>query len=175
MNVSKLKYLILFVFPAVLTVLGCTKLTEDPLGTLTPVTYFKTQADLDAAVAAIFQGQVVDGGYAFDFPMYSYFGGDDLTTDPQLGKGDQLSFDELNGSSGNGSLANSVWRTPWSAIYQCNNVTDNYQKVVGDQATRNASAAQAFFVRAWSYFVLVRTFGPEHAVVDPGYRLWRLT
>ncbi len=38
-------------------------------------------------------GQVVDGGYAFDFPMYSYFGGDDLTTDPQLGKGDQLSFD----------------------------------------------------------------------------------
>jgi hypothetical protein len=156
----KLKYLILFVLLAVLTGLGCTKLTEDPLATLTPVTYFKTEADLDAAVAAIFQGQVVDGGYAFDFPMYSYFGGDDLTTDPQLGKGDQLSFDELNGSSGNGSLANSVWGTPWSAIYQCNNVTDNYQKVTGDQATKNAAAAQAFFVRAWSYFVLVRTFGP---------------
>jgi len=59
-------------------------LTEDPKGSLTPVTYFKTQADLDASVAAIFQGQVVDGGYAFDFPMYSYFAGDDLTTDPQL-------------------------------------------------------------------------------------------
>ena len=99
----KSKYLILFVFLAVLTVPGCTKLTEDPKGSLTPETYFKTQADLDASVAAIFQGQVVDGGYAFDFPMYSYFGGDDLTTDPQLGKGDQLSFDELNASSGNGS------------------------------------------------------------------------
>ncbi len=175
MNASKLKYLILFVFPAVLAVMGCTKLTENPKASLTPETYFKSQADLDAAVAAIFQGQVVDGGYAFDFPMYSYFGGDDLTTDPQLGKGDQLSFDELNGSSGNGSLANSVWATPWAAIYQCNNVTDNYQKVVGDQATKNASAAQAFFVRAWSYFVLVRTFGPvpvittgEPATYQPG-------
>ena len=108
MNVSKLKYLMFFVFLAVLTAAGCAKLTEDPKGSLTPETYFKTEADLDAAVAAIFQGQVVDGGYAFDFPMYSYFGSDDLTTDPQLGKGDQLSFDELNGSSGNGSLANSV-------------------------------------------------------------------
>jgi len=155
-----IKHLILGGFLAVLTVLGCTKLNEDPLGSLTPETYFKTQADLDASVAAIFQGQVVDGGYAFDFPLYSYFAGDDLTTDPQLGKGDQLSFDELNASSGNGSLFNSTWKTPWSAIYQCNNVTDNYQKVVGDQATKDASAAQAFFMRAWSYFVLVRTFGP---------------
>ena len=170
---STLKYLITFVFPAVLTVLGCTKLKENPLGNITTATYFKTQADLDAAVAAIFQGQVVDGGYAFDFPMYSYFGGDDLTTDPQLGKGDQLSFDELNGSSGNGSLANSVWLTPWHAIYQCNNVTDNYQKVVGVQASKNAAAAQAFFVRAWSYFVLVRTFGPVPVIttqVPPSYR-----
>ncbi|HXB92409.1 MAG TPA: RagB/SusD family nutrient uptake outer membrane protein [Puia sp.] len=167
------KYLIFFMFPALLSVPGCTKLTEDPKGSLTPETYFKTQADLDAAVAAIFQGQVVDGGYAFDFPMYSYFGGDDLTTDPQLGKGDQLSFDELNGSSGNGSLANSVWGTPWAAIYQCNNVTDNYQRVTGDLATRNASAAQAFFVRAWSYFVLVRTFGPVPVIttkVSADYR-----
>ena len=67
-----IKHLIPGGFLAVLTVLGCTKLTEDPLGSLTPETYFKTQADLDASVAAIFQGQVVDGGYAFDFPMYSY-------------------------------------------------------------------------------------------------------
>src|SRR5580698_11658445 len=102
----KIKKLIPFLFLVILTVLACTKLTEDPKGSLTPLTYFKTQADLDASVAAIFQGQVVDGGYAFDFPLYSYFAADDLTTDPQLGKGDQLSFDELNASSGNGSLFN---------------------------------------------------------------------
>ena len=111
-----IKNLILGGFLALLTVLGCTKLTENPLGSLTPENYFKSQADLDASVAAIFQSQVVDGGYAFDFPLYSYFAGDDLTTDPQLGKGDQLSFDELNASSGNGSLFNSTWKTPWSAI-----------------------------------------------------------
>ena len=140
--------------------LGCTKLKEDPKGSLTPGNYFQTQSDLDAAVAAIFQGMVVDGGYAFDFHLYSFFGSDDLTADPNLGKADQRDFDELNGSSGNGSLFNSQWGTPWAAIYQSNNVIENYQKVTGDQAAINGAAGQAYFVRAWSYFVLVRTFGP---------------
>ena len=103
---------------------------------------------------------VVDGGYAFDFPIYSYFGADDLTADANLGKSDQREFDQLNGSSGNGSIAGHVWFTPWAAIYQCNNVIDNYKNVNGVAAAKNAAAAQAYFVRAWSYFVLVRTFGP---------------
>ncbi len=154
--------LVLLVF---LAVMGCSKLKEDPKATLTPEAYFKTEADLDAAVAAIYQGMVVDGGYAFDFPLYSYFGSDDLTADPNLGKADQREFDQLNGSSGNGSIAQHVWLTPWAAIYQCNNVTDNYQRVTGDLATKNAAAAQAYFVRAWSYFVLVRTFGPVPVII----------
>ncbi|HEY4205325.1 MAG TPA: hypothetical protein VGM31_00870, partial [Puia sp.] len=70
----KLKILFLFVSLPLLTSIGCSKLKEDPKGSLTPENYFKTQADLDAAVSAIFQGMVVDGGYAFDFPIYSYFG-----------------------------------------------------------------------------------------------------
>jgi hypothetical protein len=157
----KIKKLIPFLFLVLITSLGCSKLNEDPKGTLSPGNYFQTQADLDAAVTAIYQGLVVDGGYAFDFPLYSYFGADDLTADPNLGKADQRDFDQLNASSGNGSLYGHVWFTPWAAIYQCNNVTDNYQRVPGVDATpRNNAAAQAYFIRAWSYFVLVRTFGP---------------
>ncbi|HLX90844.1 MAG TPA: RagB/SusD family nutrient uptake outer membrane protein, partial [Puia sp.] len=156
----QIRNLIVSLLMAFLALLGCSKLNEDPKGTLTPGNYFQTQADLNAAVAAIFQGLVVDGGYAFDFPMYPYFGSDDLTTNPNLGKGNQSEFDQLNASSGNGALSGNVWATPWAAIYQCNNVTDNYQKVTGDIAARNASAGQAYFIRAWSYFVLVRTFGP---------------
>ena len=169
----KIKNLLLCTLLAVLAGMACSKLSEDPKGSLTPANYFNTQADLDAAVTAIFQGMVADGGYAFDFPLYSYFGSDDLTADPNLGKADQREFDQLNGSSGNGSLAQHVWLTPWAAIYQCNNVTDNYQRVVGDLATRNAAAGQAYFIRAWSYFVLVRTFGPVPVIttkVSADYR-----
>ena len=78
----KIKVFITFTFLALVTFPGCTKLTEDPKATLTPGNYFQTQSDLDAAVTAIYQGMVVDGGYAFDFHLYSFFGSDDLTADP---------------------------------------------------------------------------------------------
>jgi len=94
----KQKYLIPFRVPGVLTVLGCTKLTgterQPDAGDL-----FQNPGRSGRLVAHFPGPGSSDGGYAFDFPMYSYFAGDDLTTDPQLGKGDQLSFDELNASS----------------------------------------------------------------------------
>jgi len=68
----KIKIFITFIILAA-AFLGCTKLTENPKATLTPGNYFQTQSDLDAAVTAIYQGMVVDGGYAFDFHLYSFF------------------------------------------------------------------------------------------------------
>src|SRR5260221_11716098 len=108
----KIKVFLSSILLGLLGFMGCTKLNEDPKGTLTPVNYFQTQSDLDAAVAAIFQGMVVDGGYAFDFHLYSFFGSDDLTADPNLGKADQRDFDQLKGSSGNNAIAHSQWGTP---------------------------------------------------------------
>jgi len=169
----KIKILIPFTFLVFLVFLGCSKLNENPKATLTPGNYFQTQSDLDAAVTAIFQGMVVDGGYAFDFHLYSFFGSDDLTADPNLGKADQRDFDQLNGSAGNNAIAHSQWGTPWGAIYQSNNVIANYQRVDADEAGKNGAAGQAYFVRAWSYYMLVRTFGPVPVIttqVGPDYR-----
>lgn len=145
-----------FFFSVVIT--SCQKLNEDPRSSLTPASYFKTQADLDASVAAIYQQYTVDGAYAFTNKITSYFGADDLTTDPGLNKEDMRAFDELNGSSANVNLV-AEWQGPWTAIYQANNVITNYQKVTSTDELKNASAGQAYFLRAWGYYNLVRTFG----------------
>ncbi|HMH31703.1 MAG TPA: RagB/SusD family nutrient uptake outer membrane protein, partial [Puia sp.] len=169
----KIKIFVPVVLLALCAFLGCTKLHEDPKATLTPGNYFQTQSDLDAAVAAIYQGMVVDGGYAFDFHLYSFFGSDDLTADPNLGKADQRDFDQFKASSGNNAIAHSQWGTPWGAIYQSNNVIANYSRVSGDQAAINGAAGQAYFIRGWSYYLLVRTFGPVPIItkqVGPDYR-----
>ena len=82
-----LKYLL----PAASLILlgtACQKLKEDPLATLTPGTYFKTQADLDASVAAIYTELTPDFSFGFTTRMTSCFGADDLTTDPGLNKQD---------------------------------------------------------------------------------------
>ena len=146
---------------------GCQKLKEDPKAALTPATYFKTQSDLDASVAAIYTELTPDYSFGFTTRMTSCFGADDLTTDPGLNKQDMRAFDELNGASNNGSLLNE-WQGPWAAVYQANNVLANYASVPGStpQALQQ-SAGQAYFLRAFSYYYLVRIFGPIPDITAP--------
>jgi hypothetical protein len=133
---------------------------------LTPVTYFKTQTDLDAAVASIYVNLAIDGAYGFTSRMTSYFGADDLTTDPALNKADFRDFDKLSGGSLNSSMV-AQWQGPWTGIYQANNVIANYQKVVSTDELKNGAAGQAFFLRALGYYNLVRTFGEVPLILAP--------
>lgn len=153
------KYNILLASMILIVFAGCQKLTEDPKATLTPEGYFQTQNDLDAAVAAMYVRLARDGAWGFTSKETSYFGSDDLTTDPGLNKQDQRDFDRLAGGSTNNSLT-AQWNGPWQAIYQANNVLSNYQKVNSDEALKENAAGQAYFIRGLCYYYLVRTFGP---------------
>lgn len=155
----KTKHLLLFASLAAIVISGCSKLKEDPKANLTPLTYFKTQSDLDASVAAMYIALARDGAWGFTSKETSYFGSDDYTTDPGLNKQDQRDFDRLSGGSTNGSLT-AEWYGPWQAIYQANNVLSNYQKVNSTDALKNQSAGQCYFIRGLCYYYLVRTFGP---------------
>ncbi|HTE30419.1 MAG TPA: RagB/SusD family nutrient uptake outer membrane protein [Chryseolinea sp.] len=159
------KYLIPFAL-ILLCLSGCQDLTEDPKGNLTPVTYFKTQTDLDAAVASIYVNLAIDGAYGFTSRMTSYFGADDLTTDPALNKADFRDFDKLSGGALNPSMV-AQWQGPWTGIYQANNVIANYEKVTSTEELKNGAAGQAFFLRAWGYYNLVRTFGEVPLILTP--------
>ncbi|WP_431209843.1 hypothetical protein ACQ86N_27510 [Puia sp. P3] len=97
---------------------GCQKLTENPKGNITPDSYYKTQSDLDAAVAGMYIQLARDGAWGFTSKETSYFGSDDLTTDPGLNKGDQREFDRLQGSSTNSSLP-AEWNGPLADDLQC--------------------------------------------------------
>ena len=146
---------------------GCQKLSEDPKGDITLASFYKTQSDLDAAVAGLYVTLAKDGAWGFTSKETSYFGSDDLTTDPGLNKGDQREFDRLQGSSTNSSLP-AEWNGPWQTIYNANYVIANYQKITTtDNVARDASGGQAYFLRGMCYYYLVRTFGPLPLVTEP--------
>jgi starch-binding outer membrane protein, SusD/RagB family len=157
------KYFIPIAFFSWLILAGCEKLNEDPKASLTPQTYFQSQSDLDAALAGVYSVLSYDGSYGFTSRMTSYFGAEDLTTDPGLNKADFRDFDRLSGSSSNGSML-AGYQGPWRCIYQANNLLANYQKVKTTDDLKNQAAGQAYFLRAWSYYMLVRTFGPTPIV-----------
>jgi len=147
-----------------LTLAGCQKLDEDPRGNLTPVTYFKTAADLEASLAGTYEQYAYDGVFGFTSKMTTYFGADDLTTDPGLNKGDFREFDRLSGTSQNGNLA--VYNA-WKGIYQANNILANYQKASATDEEKAQVAGQCYFLRAMGYYYLVRTFGPLPLILQP--------
>jgi starch-binding outer membrane protein, SusD/RagB family len=138
---------------------GCQKLTEDPKGKLIPITYFQSQKDLDGAVAACYECYAHDYSYGFTNRMNICFGSDDLTTHYADSRTNMRLFDELNSNPWDGGSSNS-WSSFWTGIYQANNVIVNYAKVSTTDYLKNSAAAQAYFLRAWAYYMLVRSFGP---------------
>jgi starch-binding outer membrane protein, SusD/RagB family len=169
------KHFMPFALFALLLIEGCQKLTEDPKGELTPVSFFKSQADLDGAVAACYECYAHDYSYGFTSRMYPYFGSDDLAGPHLSDKYSARSFDELSGNPfDSGSIG--AWSPFWTGIYQANNVIVNYAKVSSTEDLKNAAAAQAYFLRAWAYYMLVRSFGPVPLVLgvtDANARLAR--
>jgi hypothetical protein len=162
----KTKYSLLFAFVALIAITGCVKLKEDPKATLTPASYFQTQNDLDASVNAMYIQLARDGAWGFTSKETSYFGSDDLTTDPALNKADMRDFDKLSGNSANQSMLNQ-WQGPWAAVYQANNIIANYAKVNSTDALKSEAAGQCYFIRGLCYYYLVRTFGPLPLVLAP--------
>ena len=148
-----------------LVLAGCQKLDEDPRGNITPGTYYNTAADLEAALVGVYEQYAYDGVFGFTSKMTTYFGADDLTTDPGLNKQDMREFDRLSGTSQNGGLA--VYGA-FKGIYQANYLLANYEKATSaSDEEKQQVAGQCYFLRAMGYYYLVRTFGPLPLVLTP--------
>ena len=165
-NIYKMstKFLIPFAMLGSLIFTGCQKLTEDPKGTITAASYYNTAADLEASLVGVYEQYAYDGTFGFTSKMTTYFGADDLTTDPGLNKGDMREFDKLSGTSQNGNLA--VYNA-WKGIYQANNLLANYQKADAPDSIKTRIAGQCYFLRAMGFYYLVRTFGALPLVTTP--------
>jgi hypothetical protein len=140
---------------------ACTRLVENPKGSLIRESFFKTEAELNAAVIAVYFPLTEDpwAGFGSTRIWVPLMGGDDLTTHPGSNKQDFKEFDIFNASSLNLSLKTAAWAQPYKVVFAANNVMENYSKVTGDSVKIKKAVAQARFLRAFAYFWMVRIFG----------------
>ena len=148
------KYRKLFCIVLVLMAFSCQDLIETPNGSLVNSSFFKTEADLTAAVTAAYRPLIDDpwGGYGSTRMWIPLMGADDLTTHPASNKQDFREFDQFTGTSLNPALMGSAWKKPYAIIYAANNVLENYEKIEGRESFINQSVAQVRFLRAFAYF-----------------------
>jgi hypothetical protein len=151
---------------------GCTKWLEkkdvDP-SNLSPETYYTIPAHAEAAIAAAYaQTRFINGGagiFANNFSMVEMVTG---TVKTETGQNTDLN--NLIGLSYNGDnvFVNNWWNGAYSVIAQANLALD---KVPGinpmDEAQKKRILGEAQFLRAWSYFYLVRLYGDVPLLTKP--------
>lgn len=157
------KVILVIVSLSFLVLTGCKKSFLDvPPQAQKPVEQFwKSQADATAAVNAMY-GNTRGWLFVAFAPMaIESLGSDDAVTgsDPTDGSVAFMSqFDNFTVTSTNRELPD-FWNGMYQEINYCNQVIDNVPKISMDATLQARYIAEAKFLRAYSYFRLVRAFG----------------
>ncbi len=151
---------------------GCSKWLEskdvDPTN-LSPQAYYTLPAHAEAAIAAAYaQTRFINGGagiFANNFSMLEM-----VTGTAKTETGQNTDLNNLIGLTYNGDnvFVNNWWNGAYNVITQANVVLD---KVPGinpmDAAQKKRILGEAQFLRAWSYFYLVRLYGDVPLLTKP--------
>jgi hypothetical protein len=144
---------------------GCSKfLDKQPAGVESSTSFFQTadQANraLIAAYGAIAAQYSTDAANWFNQWMIGDIVSDDATKGGE-GPADIADLQHLRDFQANAqnTIITPQYQIPYIGIYRANLVIDSVPKIEMDTALRSRYVAEAKFLRAWSYFILVRTFG----------------
>lgn len=150
-------------------------LDEDTRGKLTGDEILKTQVGLESALTGAYRGWANTWSYGFTngWATEMTFGGDDLACPASTGANTQ-EYDSYSVRSDNSSSASVFWGC-YKAIQGANNIILNYENTQGDQDVIKVIAGEAYFIRALSYFWLVRCYGDLPMIVTSEFSVEQLT
>lgn len=149
---------------------SCSELEEEPVGLLSPSTFFQSPSDVEAAVV---------GGYGLLAREQTY--GRKLSLTLQLlsdmcdigDRNTPARRQEINDfriDSGNG-MVSAIWPALFTVVGATNAAIQGTEQVDMTEEMRNRYEAEARFIRAFTYYHLVRLFGDvpylDMAVTDP--------
>lgn len=148
-------------------------LDEEPKTFLSPDFYFESEAQINAAVNGIytflddrFNSDIGPGTQNYLFMEYLHGYGDRpySSSNTFLNQAINLNIKEDN------SYVEHIWETSYKAIENCNSVIVNLKNVTPDiirDDAKNIRWGEAYFLRAYSYFDLVRLFGDVPLKLTP--------
>ncbi len=164
MNSIKYKLLIILCLSTIITA-SCIKkpLEQKPSGSYTTATYWRNQNDVIANVLGIYNILYVEDwvGHA----LYTY---DDQSDDIYVA-GDHPDFQAVGNLNADPSLQviYYTWPFAYEQIARANNAIIYIPKVpVMDQAIRDRSLGEAYFLRAHAYFILSQIYGEVPLILE---------
>lgn len=148
---------ILTMLVGILSLTACS-LDETPYGFYSEENFYKTESDAEAALMYAY------GDLTYlEYSRAIFFLGDmpteELTTKSDAEANNQdLNNWKVDNFKQNSTLEN-FFKYAFIGINRANGVIDNVSKATFDESVKNRLLGEAYFLRAWNYFNLVRNFG----------------
>ena len=179
-----LKHIIIF---ALVLLIGCVKLEEDPKSKVFADGFFDSTTSLEEAVSGVYI-KIINNNNPWEVAMSStrfraaFCGADDFTAKTGSNKQNWVDADifAFRLTPLSGSMGQNAWDVPWDGITQANWVIEGSEDLLLDLEEQELTyalslIAEARMWRAWCYFYLVRMFGPlpiiETYLYNPGEHL----
>lgn len=162
----------LFYLLAVVSLFSCTDLEEEPKSRLSPESVFKTEKDVELVVLGAYSPLASEGFYGRKLTLTLELLGD-MGDIGNLGTpARRRDINNFNATSTNGMLTN-FWPKAYEIIAAANTAIAGADVLSGsiDESKLSPYRAEARFLRAFTYYHLVRIFGEvpliDFAVDDP--------
>ncbi len=149
---------------------GCEKFfAEDLSGQILGSSVLESQVGLESALTGAYKGlgNTWTSGFLHGPHVHVGMGADDRTGPASIDAGRE--FDIFTVSSNN-TILNEIFRGCYKAIQGSNNVISNYKNTKGNPNTISIIAGEAYFLRAFSYYWLVRMWGDVPLILSADYK-----
>ena len=150
---KNLKYLFLLV---AFSLVGCSDLTEEPVGLLSPDGFFKSTADIQTAIDGAMTHAINEKFWGRKLSIALMLRSDMVNL--QSDQTRRVEHNEFTTLASNGMISE-FWLKTYQGIAGANLAIEGAKNVDVSEAIKNPVTAQAYFVRAFYYFHLVRQFG----------------
>lgn len=160
---KKLRYILLNCF-LVASLCACSKLDEAPYSSISANQFYKTSGDAQAALTAAYGSlrTIYDGSALL---MSSDFSADQVYPRPVVGRNTLTLFSydaAYSGQVSNSRVAESpisIWSGCYTGIEKCNLVLEKVPGIEMEQTAKTAILGEAYFLRAYYFWVLTKAFG----------------
>ncbi len=152
--------LIIFIIGTVFLFTSCEdELLQNPISQPNASSFYKTQADLENAVNAAYDGLQRIGQYGQNFAYYMEVRSDNSDVEIPGNSGGVYGDMDLFKELPNNFVLTETWRDSYLGIQRANIVLNRINEIAMDASLRDVRVGEMKFLRALTYFNLVRIWG----------------
>lgn len=150
---------IIFISALLALLSSCSDLEEEPNGIIVaPDNFFQRTENLESAVNAAYSFAASEEFWGRRLTLSLLLRGDMVTIGDPTTSGRRIEVDQFTMDAGNG-MVSSIWPRSYNIIAAANNAIEGRDLVDGSQEDLDRLEGEARFVRAFTYYHLVRLFG----------------